>query len=108
MKPLLVALIGGLTLGFSSSAPPGQREVKDENLDSLSRSFQAMTRQFTTPEFERRKKMLRLFQQRGYVEVLSDVVAEDGLSAALSLLKIRAQIEYHLPHDQLSVPASGE
>ena len=101
MKPLLIALVGSLILGFSSGSPPGQRTMNDENLDSLSKSFRAMTRQFTTPEFERRKKTLRLFQQRGYVEVLSDVVAGDGLSAALSLLKVRAQIEYHLPHDQL-------
>jgi len=101
MKASLILLTLGLALGCSTGSAPAQREVKDENLDSLSRSWQAMTGKFTTPEFERRKKVLRMFHQRGYVQVLSDVVAEDGFSALLSMLKVNAQIEYHLPHNHL-------
>ncbi len=101
MKASLVFLSVLLSLGFSAGTSPAQREIKDENLDSLSRSFQSMTRRLTTVEFERRKNVLRLFQRRGYVEVLSDVVAEDGVSALLSLLRVNAQIANHLPHNQL-------
>ncbi len=101
MKAITIFLSLSLALGVSSGTAPSQREVKDENLDSLSHSFQEMTRSLTTPEFERRKKVLRMFQQRGYVETLSDVVSDDGLGALLSLLKVNAQIAYHLPHNQL-------
>lgn len=101
MKAIIIFLSVALTLGLSSGSAPAQREIKDENLDSLSHSFQQMTSALTTPEFERRKKVLRMFQRRGYVEVLSDVVAEDGFGALLSLLKVNAQIAYHLPHNTL-------
>lgn len=101
MKASLIYLSVFLSLGFSNGTSPAQREIKDENLDSLSRSFQASTRSLTTAEFERRKKVLRLFQRRGYVQVLSDVVADDGVSALLSLLRVNAQIAFHLPHNQL-------
>lgn len=101
MKVHLILLAPVFALGFSSAPAPGQRSVQDENIDSLARSFQAMTGEFTTPEFERRKQLLRLFQRRGYVQTLSDVVAGDGVSALLTLLKVHAQIEYHLPHNQL-------
>ncbi len=101
MKATVLFLSLILALSLSSGTAPAQHEVRDENLDSLSHSFQEMTRQLTTPEFERRKKVLRLFQQRGYVETLSDVVSDDGLGALLSLLRVNAQIAYHLPHNQL-------
>ncbi len=91
----------GCALLLPAGNAPAQREIKDENLDSLSQSFQVATRKLTTQEFERRKQLLRLYQRRGYVEILSDVRAGDGLSALLSLIKMDAQIEYHLPHDQL-------
>ncbi len=101
MKVFLILLSISLATAFSTGSAPAQREVKDENLDSLSLSFKAMTRRLTTAEFERRKKVLRMFQRRGYVQILSDVVAEDGVSALLSLLRVNAQIAYHLPHNQL-------
>jgi len=96
---LLFALL--FPLSFSAGTDSAQREIMDENLDSLSHSFQEMTRNLSTAEFERRKKVLKTFQRRGYVEVLADVVADDGLSAFFSLLRVNAQIAYHLPHDAL-------
>jgi hypothetical protein len=109
MKTPLVVIVIGLAMSFSAGNAPAQKEVRDENLDSLSRAFQATTRALTTPEFERRKKVLRLFQQRGYVQVLTDVTADDGVSALLSLLKVNAQIAYHLPHNVLVfyIPPAG-
>ncbi len=101
MRSFVLILPIGLALSFTSGNAPAQREIRDENLDSLSRSFQETTKKLTTPEFERRKQVLRLYQRRGYVEVLSDVKAGDGLTALLSLIKVDAQIEYHLPHDPL-------
>ena len=101
MKACIIILAIGLTLLSSPGSDPVHPTITEENLDSLSRSFQVFTKSLTTPEFERRKLILRTYQRRGYVEVLSDVVAEDGLSALLSLLKVNAQIAYHLPHNQL-------
>jgi hypothetical protein len=101
MKAFLITFLTVLAFGFSAGPSPAQKEVKDESLDSLAASFRGMVRSLTTPELERRKMSLRQFQQRGYVEVLSDVVAEDGVSALLSLVKVNAQIAYHLPHNQL-------
>jgi hypothetical protein len=101
MKASLILLSAFLALGLSTGTTPTQREIRDENFDSLSRSFQLMTKSLTTAEFERRKQVLRMYQRRGYVDALSDVVADDGLSAILSLLKVNAQIAYHLPHNDL-------
>lgn len=101
MKAFLITFLTLLAFGFSAGPSPAQKEVKEENLDSLAASFRGMVRSLTTPELERRKMALRKFQQRGYVEVLFDVVAEDGVSALLSLIKVNAQIACHLPHNQL-------
>jgi hypothetical protein len=101
MKAFLIIFLALLAFGFSAGPSPAQKEVKDEKLDSLAASFRGMVRNLTTPALERRKMALRKFQQRGYVEVLSAVVAEDGVSALLSLIKVNAQIAYHLPHNQL-------
>jgi hypothetical protein len=103
MKASVIRFSLFLTLAFSTGATPTQRDIKDENLDSLSHSFQAMMKNLTTPEFERRKQVLRMLQRRGYVEVLSDVVADDGPGALLSLVKVNAQIAYHLPHNELLI-----
>jgi hypothetical protein len=109
MKSVTIALAVFFALGLPLADVPAQHKPMEENLDSLSQSFRSLTRSLTTPEFERRKQVLRLYQRRGYVQVLYDVVAEDGLSALLSLLKVNAQIAYHLPHDRLviHIPPAG-
>ncbi len=54
--------------------------------------------EFATSEFYTRKKTRREFQRAGYVNILSDILALDAVSALLSFIRTRLQIEYSLPH----------
>jgi hypothetical protein len=75
---------------------------------SLSASAAALRENFkrlSSPELERRKAVRRSIQQRGYVSVLRDVVAGDGIGALLAFLRLHAQLEFHLPNNILFVYA---
>lgn len=103
MKSILLVLVLACALGLNPGTSSGQQEMKDENLDSLANTFRSATSRLTTPEFERRKESLRLLQRQGYVQTLYDVIAGDGPSALISLARVHARIEYHIPHNQLYV-----
>ena len=57
----------------------------------------------TSPEFEQRKRNRRLLQQRGYALILQEVIRHDGLSALFAYLRMRAQLDFHLPQNTLMV-----
>ncbi len=57
--------------------------------------------EFATPEFHARKKIRREFQRTGYTNVLHDVLALDAVSALLSFIRTRLQIEYSLPNNTI-------
>jgi hypothetical protein len=87
--------------------PPhsGQRREAetDEREDSLAQAFRVAAANLSSPEMEHRKKMRRELQQNGYAGVLRDVLDGDGLSGLLSAVRMKAQIEYSLPHHTLFV-----
>jgi len=69
----------------------------DSNVAAFHRAIAGLT----TPEFEQRKRTRRLLQQHAYVLMLQDMVRRDGLSALISYLKMRAQLDFHLPQNTL-------
>jgi hypothetical protein len=82
------------------------------NYDSLARIFSQRLAKISTPAYEQRRRLQREFQQRGYANVLMDVITLDGLSALASYVKTKLQIEYSLLHTTLfayfSVPHTGK
>lgn len=101
-SPLLLAL----ALGCLLTAPhTGERHEAstDEPDDSLAQAFRAAAANLTSPDMERRKMLRRELQQKGYADVLRDVLDGDGLSGLLSAVRVKAQIEYSLPHHTLYV-----
>ena len=80
--------------GFTDSGP-------DRQLDSLNAAYKAALSKLTSPQFEERKRVLRGYQQRGYVDVLSHAVELDGLSALLAYARVKSQIAYSIPHHRL-------
>jgi hypothetical protein len=101
-SPLLIAV----ALSSLLAAPPaGQRKeaTADNRDDSLARAFRVAAATLSSPEMERRKMARRELQQKGYAEVLRDVLDGDGLSGLLSAVRVKAQIEYSLPHHTLYV-----
>lgn len=59
--------------------------------------------EFATPEFNARKKIRREFQRTGYTNILHDVLVLDAVSALLSFIRTRLQIEYSLPNNTIYI-----
>jgi hypothetical protein len=97
-SPLLIAITISSLLASPSA---GQRREGGD--DSLAQAFRVAAATLSSPEMERRKAMRRELQQKGYADVLRDVLDGDGLSGLLSAVRVKAQIEYSLPHHTLYV-----
>ncbi|HLB01375.1 MAG TPA: hypothetical protein VJO14_08315 [Bacteroidota bacterium] len=72
--------------------------VLPDTAASLGKDISAHIDEFATPEYYDRKKTRREFQRTGYMNMLHDILALDAVSALLSFIRIRLQIEYSLPH----------
>jgi hypothetical protein len=88
-----------LAEGEKTAAPA--RHPPPEYADSGVGAFHRAIAGLTTPEFEQRNRTRRLLQQQGYVMMLQDVIQHDGLGALISYLKMRAQLDFHLPQNTL-------
>ena len=88
-----------LACAFTGFADPGSHN----EIDSSSARFAIESSKLTSPQLEARKRILRDYQQRGYVEVLSHVLDNDGLSALLAYVRVKSRIAYSIPHNQLYV-----
>jgi len=99
---LLVALalsssLAGTIGGQSREGSTGR------DMDSLAQAFRVAAANISSPEMEHRKGLRRELQRRGYADILRDVLDGDGLSAFLSFVRVKSQIEYSLPHHTLFV-----
>lgn len=52
----------------------------------------------TPPALKVQQQQRRTFQQRGYCNILLDVLNQDVLSALFSLLRVNLHIDYAVPH----------
>lgn len=84
------------------AAVPVHHAVREDTGSSVSAFRRAMAR-LSSPEFEQRKRNRRLLQQRGYALLLQDVIRHDGLGALFSYLRMKAQLDFHLPQNTLMV-----
>jgi hypothetical protein len=69
--------------------------------DSAAAAYRAAVARLTSPEFEQRKARRLQLQRRGYAAMLHSTVARDPWGAVLALLKMKAQLDYHLPSNTL-------
>ena len=69
--------------------------------DSLRAVMREQLSRMSSEELEARKARRRWFQQRGYANILYEVVRRDGLGALLSYLRMVARLELALPQDQI-------
>jgi hypothetical protein len=74
--------------------------------DSRAQELRRHIASLTSPECERRKETRRSIQQRGYAHTLYDILSGDAARAALSYVRMKAQIEVHISHRTLYVYAS--
>jgi hypothetical protein len=93
--PLLVlAILIGVLPAPSSAQDFG-------NPDSLRAVIRGELSRLSSDELEARKAKRRWFQQRGYANVLSEVIRRDGLGALIAYLRMVARLELALPQDRL-------
>ena len=69
--------------------------------DSLRAVMRDQLSRLSSDELEARKARRRWFQQRGYANILYEVVRRDGLGALLAYLRMASRLELALPQDQL-------
>ena len=81
------------------SAPVTSQDFGDT--DSSRAVIREQLSRLSSKELEARKARRRWVQQRGYTDVLIDVVRRDGLNAIISYLRMVARLELALPQDQL-------
>jgi hypothetical protein len=101
-SPLLLTLALSCSLAVTHDGHSREPSTR-ENPDSLAQAFRVAAANLSSPEMERRKMLRRALQQKGYTGVLRDVLDGDGLSGLLSAIRVKAQIEYSLPHHTLHV-----
>ncbi len=106
MRPLIICTSAILIL----LALPDQPVIRAQdgmsapaNQDSLARILNAAAARMTSPELIRRKMVRRGFQQRGYSDLLQAVIGQDGFGALLAWMRTRLQLDFHLPHNSLSI-----
>ena len=104
MKPFLLMLCLALPLA-GHVTPPNQKEEHrvqaDARNDSLARAYASAIRAFKTPELEKRIAARRAIQRSGYCAALSGVIRRDPVDALLAYIRMRLQLEFTLPNDQL-------
>lgn len=97
MKPAILLF---LLISFAGTDPESAiaQSISNRNLDSLARLYNISVSKLTSPELEERKRIRREMQRSCYANVLSDVLAHDALSALISYVKVKLQIEYSISH----------
>ena len=85
----------------------GQVHAQKHNIDSLERTYQQALLHVSSPKLGERKRLLRSFQQKGYVSALGEILRGDGFTALASYLRTRLQIEYSISHELVMVDVSA-
>jgi hypothetical protein len=101
-SPALLTLIAAITLTLLPSLT-GAQTIADRNLDSMAKALNIEIAKLTSPQLEQRKRVRAAMQRSCYTHVLSEMLLDDGLSAIISFLKAKLNIEYSLSHRPLSI-----
>jgi hypothetical protein len=105
LKALFVILC--LFIVWSSAGLSSGNRKGTSATDSLELAYLHALSKLSHPKLEERKRVVRGYQQRGYASSLRHVLDGNGLSAILSYLKTRLQIELSLPHEPILVNVSA-
>jgi hypothetical protein len=65
--------------------------------DSAAAAYRAAMARLSSPELEHRNAERLKLQRTGYAAILHRSLANDGLGAILAVLKMQAQLDFHLP-----------
>jgi hypothetical protein len=88
-------------MAFTTAARAQDPDRRSSVTDSAAAAYNAAIARLTSPEFEQRKARRLELQRRGYASVLHRSLARDAWGAVLSLLKMEAQLDFHLPSNTL-------
>lgn len=96
---VIISLLLEVNTSFaqSDSFIPAQTPWFDSS-QTLNQYIKEHLDEMTPPEVKKRQGIRRAFQQRGYCNVLYDILNQDGLGAFISLVKVNLQLEYSLVH----------
>ncbi|MBK7256442.1 MAG: hypothetical protein IPI01_01165 [Ignavibacteriae bacterium] len=97
IRALALVLMMSFTIIARAQSPDPRSSVTD----SAAAAYTAAISRLTSPEFEQRKARRLELQRRGYASVLHQTLARDTWGAVLALLKMEAQLDYHLPSNTL-------
>jgi hypothetical protein len=79
-----------------------QDPARDFNVtDSAAAAYRAALARLSSPELEHRKAARLELQRRGYAAILHHSLARDVWGAILAVLKMQAQLDFHLPVNTL-------
>jgi hypothetical protein len=95
---LACCIAAALSQGRALSQTPPKKQM-----DSLTRRLSIQLTTLTSPALEERKRVRLAMQRSGYSNVLSDALNGDGLSALISYIKTKLNIEYSISHRPLSI-----
>ena len=104
MKLLVLILCLAVPMAGRLNPPhqaAGEQLPDSAGYDSLARAYRNAIRAFTTPELEKRMAARRAVQRTGYCAALSGVIRRDPLDGLLAYIRMRLQLEFTLPNDQL-------
>jgi hypothetical protein len=99
----IIVLTVVILLGFKLiySQPRKANEANRICLDSLQKISDYILLhidEMAPPGYKKQKEIRRTFQQKGYTNILYNVLNQDGLSALISFLKVSLHIEYSMNH----------
>jgi hypothetical protein len=89
--------------GGSPASPSKKSERQSAAEDSATAAYWRSLGTLTSPELEGRKARRTRLQREGYAEVLQGLLAGDDITALLSWIRTRTQLEYSIPSRQLYV-----
>jgi hypothetical protein len=96
---LTVVSLLGLTLMNSQPRKANQSDkICLDSLQKISDYILLHIDEMAPPGYKKQKEIRRNFQQKGYTNILYDVLNQDGLSALISFLKVNLHIEYSMNH----------
>jgi hypothetical protein len=98
-------IVIGILFIFGFRFSNAQTKIEDysaqkwvDSLQTISQYVKEHLAELTPREMKKQTSIRRAFQQRGYTNVLYDVLNQDGLGALISFITLNLHIEYSMPH----------
>ena len=96
-----LTIASALIVVFAGIAHAQSVDPRSSVTDSAAAAYRAAISRLTSPEFEHRKAQRLALQRRGYAAMLHRTLARDAWGAVITLLRMRAQLDFHLPANTL-------